>query len=100
CEDSEIRSISDHYSDWESVVGRRPCTEGAKQPSQIHAGLRCVGDSSGDETRRSALVDERACQLAVFSGKLPSMEAEIDDKLPTTAFRSTDVFSRITEHPA
>jgi len=25
----------------------------------------------GDETGRSALVDERACQLAVFSGRLP-----------------------------
>ena len=43
--------------------------------------LRRMGDSSGDETDRSALVDERACQLAVFSGKLPSMEAEIDCKL-------------------
>src|SRR5262245_53055475 len=37
---------------------------------KVHAGIRCLGDSSGDETRRSALVDERACQLAVFSGKL------------------------------
>src|SRR5262245_21148787 len=27
----------------------------------------------------------RPCQLAVFSVKLPSMEAELDDKLPTTA---------------
>jgi hypothetical protein len=27
----------------------------------------------------------RACQLAVFSGKLPSMEAEIDDKLPSNS---------------
>jgi len=39
-----------------------------------------VGDSSRSETQRSALVDERACQLAVFFGKLPSMEAEIDYK--------------------
>jgi hypothetical protein len=26
---------------------------------------------------------ERACQLAVFSGKLACLEAEIDDKLPS-----------------
>ena len=44
-----------------------------------------MGNSSGDETGRSALVDERACQLAVFSGKLPSMEAEIDCKLPSNS---------------
>jgi hypothetical protein len=47
--------------------------------------LRRMGDSSGDETDRSALVDERACQLAVFSGKLPSMEAEIDCKLQSNS---------------
>ena len=62
-------------------MGRRPFTEGAKQPSKGHAGLRCVGNSSSDETDRSALADERACQLTVFSGKLPSMEAEIDGKM-------------------
>jgi len=28
---------------------------------------------------------DRACQLAVFSGKLPSMEAEIDDKMPSNS---------------
>ena len=62
-------------------MGRRPCTEGAKQPSKVHAGLRCLGDSSGNETDRPALASHKACQLAVFFGKLPSMEAEIDDKL-------------------
>src|SRR4029453_11716136 len=45
---SYLRSISYHYSYWESVLGRRPCTERSKQPSQIHAGLRCLGDSPGD----------------------------------------------------
>src|SRR5215831_861045 len=64
---------------------RRPSTQRSKQPSKVHAGLRCVGDSSSDETGRSALVDERACQLAVFSGKLPSMEAEIDCKLQSNS---------------
>ena len=67
------------------AIGSTPRTERAKQPSQVHAGLRCVGDSSGDETRRSALVDEQACQRAVFSGKLPSMEAEIDCKLQSNS---------------
>src|SRR5215831_13824168 len=28
----------------------RSCYELSKQPSQIHAGLRCVGNSSGNET--------------------------------------------------
>jgi len=27
----------------------------------------------------------QTCQLAVFSGTLPSMEAEIDDKLPSNS---------------
>jgi hypothetical protein len=32
--------------------------------------------------RRGFVLPREACQLAVFLGKLPSMEAEIDDKLP------------------
>ena len=31
------------------------------------------------------LAVQRACNLAVFSGKLPSMQAEIDDKLPSNS---------------
>src|SRR5262249_754931 len=64
---------------------RRPSTQRSKQPSKVHAGLRSVGDLSSDETGRSALVDERACQLAVFSLTLASMEAEIDDKMPSNS---------------
>src|SRR6516162_8531370 len=62
------------------VIGKAfwdACTERSKQPSQIHAGLSCVGNSSGDETGRPALVDERTCQLAVFSDKLP-LSRQID----------------------
>ena len=50
CEEADLRSISYHYGDRQSVLGCRPCTERSKQPSKIHAGLRCLGDSSGDET--------------------------------------------------
>jgi hypothetical protein len=32
--------------------------------------------------RSGLLLRREACHRAVFSGKLPSMEAEIDDKLP------------------
>jgi hypothetical protein len=46
---------SPHYSDRQSVLGCRPCTERSKQPAKVHAGLRCLGDSSGDETRRSVI---------------------------------------------
>ena len=42
---------------WESVLGCRPRTERAKQPSQIHAGLRCVGNSSGDEANSPVIRD-------------------------------------------
>jgi hypothetical protein len=38
---------------WE--VGHAPKEQ--KQPSQIHAGLRCLGDSSGDEAERSVTND-------------------------------------------
>jgi hypothetical protein len=71
CEEADLRSISYHYSDWESVLGRRPCTERSKQPTEVHAGLCCVGNSSIDEADRPALAAERACQFAVFSDKMP-----------------------------
>src|SRR5262249_22780477 len=35
--------------------------------------------------RPGFMLRREACQLAVFSGKLPSMEAEIDDKLPSNS---------------
>jgi hypothetical protein len=43
-----------------------------------------MGDSSGDETDRPTK-HLRTCQLAVFFGRLLSMEAEIDDKLPSNS---------------
>ncbi len=49
CEEADLWSISYHYSDRESVLGRRPRTERSRQPSQIHAGLRGMGNSSGNE---------------------------------------------------
>jgi hypothetical protein len=38
-----------------------------------------------EELSELPLSVERACQLAVFSGRLPSMPAEIDDKLPSNS---------------
>jgi hypothetical protein len=37
------------------------------------------------EHKASSESRESACQLAVFSGKLPSMGEEIDDKLPSNS---------------
>src|SRR5262245_51095013 len=41
----------------ENNEDRRPCAERSKQPSKVHARLRCVGNSSGDETDRSDVVE-------------------------------------------
>jgi hypothetical protein len=38
---------------------------------------RAHGDATGGH--------RQACQFAVFSGILPSMEAEIDDKMPSNS---------------
>jgi hypothetical protein len=46
----KIAKSSGRHHCWESVLGYWPRTERSRQPSQIHAGLRCVGNSSGDET--------------------------------------------------
>jgi hypothetical protein len=52
---------------------RSPLVIHARDTAPTRTGfLEIVGDDFLD----------RGCQLAVFSGKLPSMEAEIDDKMP------------------
>jgi len=50
------------------------------------AGTRlCLGTADNCELLVAISLFNRACQLAVFSGKLPFMEAEIDDKLPSNS---------------
>src|SRR5262249_54370276 len=55
CEEADLRSISYRYSDRRSVLGCRPCSERSEQPSTVHAGLRCLGDSPGDEIGSGAM---------------------------------------------
>ena len=63
----------------------------AEHYSRSHDAVIRVYDTAGNviETREHAgdLNGDRACQLAVFSGKLPSMEAEIDCKLQSNSRR-------------
>jgi hypothetical protein len=45
-----------------------------------------MGNSSGNEADSPVIrVENAACHFAAFSGTLPSMEAEIDDKLPSNS---------------
>jgi hypothetical protein len=55
-EEADLRSISCHYGDRQGVLGCRPCAERPSEPSQIHAALCCVRDSSGDEADGSVIL--------------------------------------------
>jgi hypothetical protein len=68
----KVIQTANHYRNWQTVLGHRPCAERPKQPAQVHAGLCCLGDSSGDETDRSALIDKPSlAQLQCFPANCP-----------------------------
>jgi hypothetical protein len=65
-------------------VGHAPKDQ--RQPSKVHAGLRGVGNSSGDETDIQVIRRQNvACHFAVFFGRLRSTEVEIDCSLQSNS---------------
>src|SRR5439155_3894901 len=52
-ENVEARSSSSYHRHWQGILGRRPCSKRSEQPEKVSAGLRCVGNSSGDEINSS-----------------------------------------------
>jgi hypothetical protein len=66
--------------------GNRPRTEDGIKPQKVTAGLRCLKIDPVMEADRSVIRRENvACHFAAFFGHFPSMEAEIDDKMPSNS---------------
>jgi hypothetical protein len=70
------RRRADSDDDRKSILRHRPCTQRPLQPAQAHAGLCCVGDSSGNENRSSIMnadsdQPQRRVKSVDFRAKIP-----------------------------
>src|SRR6266480_5134980 len=55
----ESYQTADHHCYWQGILGYRPRSKRPKQPSQVHAELLSLGDSSCDETGRSVILSPK-----------------------------------------
>ena len=81
----EDHSAADHHCCRQSIFRHQPCSRRPIEPENRPSRLRSLRNSSCDEADSSV---NRACQLVLFSCKLPSMEAEIDCKLQSNSSKN------------
>jgi hypothetical protein len=50
CQKTKIDRSADHHCNRKGILGRWPCAQGSVKPEKPSSRLRCMGDSSGNET--------------------------------------------------